>query len=474
VIRTGLIESLLLSFAGTAASLLVLTWSETALRAALPPVFSSYTARATDPRVLGFALLTAVLCTLVAGAYPSWRVSRVPMLPFLRRGEVASTPRRLYSGSTLLLVEAALSVILVAGAALTVRSFATLSLTDLGFEPDHLHSVLAGSPGGSDPGERFQQSQLALQAVSSSPGVIAAAAVDINPLSGAMGSSLLGPGLTGAFRWRVTSTFFTAMQMRQVAGRPLSAAEVATDAAVGVLSESGLRLVRPDLPAGDAIGRILRFPGERDLEIVGVVGDVRASHADPPIPSLYLPLTARDFRRAELVVRFAPGAAPSLSDLRLRLQRAGVPVTTISMSDVSQGLRRRLTDQRFRALLFSMFGATALVLAALGLYVVGAYEVSRREREMGIRLAIGGSAGSVRWLVMRHTLTPVLVGLVAGLAGTYWAATFLQSFLYQVDARDPAMLAGVAIALFASTALAGWLATRRATRVDPVTVLRAQ
>jgi putative ABC transport system permease protein len=141
---------------------------------------------------------------------------------------------------------------------------------------------------------------------------------------------------------------------------------------------------------------------------------------------------------------------------------------------VSQRLRSGLTDHKFRALLFSVFGVTALLLAALGLYAVGAYEVTRREREMGIRLAIGGSRGSVQRLIMRQTLTPVLVGLIAGLCGTYWSARFLQSFLYQIEARDPATLIGVMLMLVGSTALAAWLPARRAGRLDPAAVLCAQ
>jgi predicted permease len=475
LVRAGLMESMLLSFAGTAVSLLVINWSDTALRAVLPPVFSRYAAGIADARVLTFALLTAALCTLVAGAYPSWRISRVDVLPVLQGGEKASRARRLFGGRTLLVVEAALSVLLVAGAAMTVRSFATLARTDLGFEPDNLHSVLVGWPRGVEPGTRFQQSLLVMQALSSVPGVASAAAADINSLgSGAVAMGPLGPGLQGSGRWRVTSGFFETMHMRLVAGRPPSAAEVAADAPVGVLSESGLRLVWPGLRASEAIGRALRFPGEPDREIVGVVSDVRPSHAATPTPSLYLPLNAHDFRRAEFIIRLAPGASPVAADIRSRILQAGVQATSVTFGDVSQRLRSGLADQRFRAVLFSLFGVTALLLAAFGLYAVGAYEVTRREREMGIRLAIGSSGSSVQWLIMRQTLAPVLVGLVPGLFATYWAASFVQAFLYQVDARDLTTLTIVVIVLLASTALAAWLPAHRAARLDLATVLRAQ
>ena len=192
------------------------------------------------------------------------------------------------------------------------------------------------------------------------------------------------------------------------------------------------------------------------------------------MPSLYLPLSSHNFRRAEFIIRVAPGATPGVADIRNRVLQAGVPAASVSVGDVSERLRSGLADQRFRALLFSLFGATALSLAALGLYAVGAFEVTRREREMGIRLAIGGSSGTVQWLIMRQTLTPVLLGVIAGVCATYWAASFVQSFLYQVDARDPATLTIVVLVLLAATTLAAWLPARKAARVDPATVLRAQ
>ena len=474
LVRVGVIESLLLAFAGTAVSMLVIGWSDSALRAVLPPVFSRYAAGMADPRVFTFALLTALLCTLVAGAYPSWRISRADVLPLLQSGGRSSSVSRLFGGRALLVVETALSIILVAGAATTIRSFAAVSRTDLGFQPDNLHAVAVMWPRGVDPGRRFQQSLLVIQALMSAPGVASAAAVDDDPLSGSVGMGPLGPGLRGTSRWRVTAGFFETMDMRLLAGRQLSGAEVTADAPVGVLSESGLHQVWPGLRASEAIGKSLRLAGERNREIVGVVSDIRSSHAATPIPSLYVPLSAQNFRRAEFTIRMAPGATPAVADLRSRMHQVGVRAASVTIDDVSQRLRNGLADQRFRALLFSLFGVTALVLAALGLYAVGAFEVTRREREMGIRLAIGGSRGAVQWLIVRQTLAPVLVGIVAGLCGAYWAASFVQAFLHQVDARDPTTLVVVVIVLLASTALAAWLPARRVARLDPAAVLRAQ
>ena len=151
LMRAGLIETVLLSLAGTAVSLLVIHWTDAAARSILPPVFSRYAASVWDTRVLMFALLTAVACTAVAGAYPSWRIARVDVLGVLQRGNASARSGRLRGGRSLLIVESALSVMLVAGATMTVRSLATLSMTDLGFEPNGLYSVereLASRDGG--------------------------------------------------------------------------------------------------------------------------------------------------------------------------------------------------------------------------------------------------------------------------------------------------------------------------------------
>jgi ABC-type antimicrobial peptide transport system permease subunit len=201
---------------------------------------------------------------------------------------------------------------------------------------------------------------------------------------------------------------------------------------------------------------------------------VRASYAASPTPSLYLPLSANGFRRAEFVIRMAPGAVPLLSDIRARFAAAGVVPSSLTVLDVNRGLRAGLGDQRFRAVLFSAFGFTALALAAVGLYAVGSYEVAQRRREVGLRLAIGGSARGVQWLIVRQALVPVTVGIIVGLGGSYWAATFVQAFLFQVDARDPALFGLVVVILLICSATAAWLPAHRASRLDPATILRAQ
>jgi putative ABC transport system permease protein len=472
LMRAALFESAILSVAGAVVSVIAIAWSATVLRTILPPIFSRYSASVMDPRVLIFALFTVVLCTLVAGTYPSWCIARVNVLDVLQRGS-AARPGRLRGGRSLLIVEAALTVMLVAAAAVSVRSFAGLAMTDLGFTPADLHNVTMLGPPDAQPGANYQRSLQVVDALRSVPGALAAGAVDVNPLVGAQPMWRFGPGYDVGGRWQVTEGLFDALGLRLVAGRVLSPDEVAHDAPVAVLNESGVRLVLPGVEPRDAVGRTLRLPTERDREIVGVVRDLRPSHTAGTMPSLYLPLASKGFRRAMFVLRMAPGTAPALSDVRTRFAERGLP-STVTLQAVSLRLGSLLGDLKFRAMLFSVFGATALILAALGLYAISAYDAAQRRREVGIRLAIGSSAAAVQWLIVRQTVTPVIAGAALGLAGAYWAATFVQAFLYQVDARDPGTLVIVTSVLLMVTTIAAWLPAYRASRLDPSTVLRVQ
>ena len=474
LMRAGLVESALLALVATSVALVAVYWSDAALRSVLPAVFSRYATPITDPRVVMFSVLTGLACTVVAGAYPSWRIARVDVLGLLQRGSASARSGRVRGSRSLLAVEAALTVMLVAGAVMTVRSLVTLSRTDLGFEPGGLYAVDVTFPRGLDAAGRFQQSVRIVEALKSLPDVTASGGIDISPLSRALPMRALAPHFPGTGRWQVTDAFFSTLGMRMLAGRSLSADEVTSDAAVAVLSESGLQTVWPGVRPVDAIGRRLRLEGEPERTVVGVVSDVRAAHAATPMPSLYLPLSPKEFRIAQFAARTAAGTPLLASTVRARLREAGVSSSSVTVRDVQQDLRRSLGDQRFRAVLFSAFGVTAILLAAVGLYAVSAYEAAQRRREVGIRLAIGGSAGAVQWLIVRQSLAPVIAGLAVGLGATYWASRFMQTFLHQVDARDPSHFAAVVLVLLTCTAMAAWLPAHRASRFDPASVLRAQ
>jgi ABC-type antimicrobial peptide transport system permease subunit len=206
--------------------------------------------------------------------------------------------------------------------------------------------------------------------------------------------------------------------------------------------------------------------------IVGVVGNVRSTPEAEIEAALYLPLTAERFRRLIIAVRTAPESAVPLRDIESRLAAAGLPIR-VTASPVASRMAESLRDERFRAQLFGAFGLVALTLACVGLYAVTAFDARTRRAEMGVRLALGATPRALRRLVLTRALVPTGTGAAGGLVAAWWAGTYLQAFLHQVDARDLGPLSMVGAVLIGAAALAALLPARRAGRVDPATVLRA-
>jgi hypothetical protein len=371
-----------------------------------------------------------------------------------------------------LVAEAMVAALLVTGAVLTARSLMGLMRTDVGFEPAGLHFVSAFvDPLPKDTAARFKLHQDILGALRRTKDVRTAAAADVLPIQGAAGN-LFVDGAPGAFTWRVSDAFFETMGMRLLAGRSFTADEVRTGARVAVLGESGLRLVWPGVPAPDAIGRVLNLEGLTPAQVVGVVADIRGEPAATPLSSLYLPLTADQFRGMRFIARTVPGTSVPVEDLRASISAFASP-QHVAASPVSVRLQRSLADQRFRATLFGVFAAAALLLAGVGLYAVTAFEVRQRRLEIGIRLALGATRPRVLGHILRDAVWPVAVGSAAGLVVAWWAGRFLQSFLHEIDARAPGTLLVVGAVLVGTAVVAAWIPARRASRVDPATVLRA-
>jgi hypothetical protein len=307
------------------------------------------------------------------------------------------------------------------------------------------------------------------------PGVRQAGATNDIFLSGDLGWKAFGKGYERqGVRSNVTDAYFETLGTPVLAGRTISDVEVASRAPVAVVNESGLHQLWPGTSPAEAIGRFLPFDDEPRREVIGVVADMRSQYSADVRAELYLPIEPAEVRSVDFVARLDRGVSPSVADLRSRIRQQVAEPVLVAASPVTTSLDGGLLNQRFRAMLFLSFGVVALVLAALGLYAVGTFEVTLRQAELGIRISLGATPRDLRRLVIREALAPVAVGVLAGLVVTYWAARFLQSFLYHVDARNPAELAVVAAVLLGVTVIAAWIPARRAARTDPATVLRAQ
>jgi predicted permease len=473
VLRALVLESLVLAGAGAVVALIAVRAAHRALLAFVPEIFSRYAEAPTDVRVLAFSLIATVICAVGAGVGPGLRATARNVASVLHSGGgTRGGSRQRRGGFAVLVAEAMVAALLVTGAVLTARSLVGLMRTDVGFDPDGLHFVSAFlDPLPQDTGARFKLQQDVLDAIRNTKDVRHAAAADVLPIQGAAGN-LFVKGVQGAFTWRVTDGFFETMGMRLRAGRSFTGEEVKTGARVAVLGESGLRLVWPGVSAPDAIGRVLTLEGLAPAAVVGVVADIRSEPAATPHASLYLPLTAEGFRGMRFVARTAPGVSVPAEDLRARITAFAKPMH-VAASPVSGRLRKSLADQRFRATLFGVFAAAALVLAGVGLYAVTAFEVRQRRVEIGIRLALGATRQRVLAHILRDAVWPVAIGSAAGLVVAWWAGRFLQSFLHEIDARGPGTLVMVGGVLIVTAVLAAWIPARKASRVDPATVLRA-
>ena len=473
LIRTALAESLTLAAVGSLVALLFLAWSGDALRLLLPPVFSEFAASFFDSRVLAFCLFAACGSAVVSIVLPSFRLGRIDVVSALQGTGGSSGRRRLVGGRTLLVIEAAVGVVLVAGTAATSRSLVGLLRTDLGFDTAQLYQIRVLFPEAPDSESRFLRYYRSLDVLRGLPGVRSAAGANVLPtIIGAAGWRVFGEGYEG-YRWHVSNDYFETLRQPVLAGRAIAGADVTGRARVAVLGVSGLRQVWPDTPPADAVGRVLRFPGEEPIEVIGVVSDFRSAYAETPLPALYMPITPDMMRYMMYAVRMESGRVPSVREVRERLgQEIGQP-SSVNVSAVTEGIDETLRRPKFQVALFGLFGLIALASAAVGLYGVCSFEVALRRREMGIRLALGGSQRDLQRHVIAHAIRPALIGVAAGLLVAYWAAKFLQAFLHQVDARDPWTLALVAAVLILTASIAAWLPARRASRLNPADILRA-
>ena len=473
LMQTAWIESLILSFIGTLIGLMVLAWTGQGMQALLPPVFSRFAVPAYDARVIVLSICAASFSALFAGVVPCLRLSRIDILASLQQFAGRGRMGRLRGGRGLLVVEAAVSLALVAGATMGARSLMGLMSNDLGFKPDGLYNIGIRFPPTKDPHVYYQRNIAVLDELRRLHGVQSAGAAFVSPISAGAPGGRLGAGPTKASRWQITDGFIEAMGMRLVAGRSFTSADLDYPESVGILSEMGLQLVWPGLRPAEAIGRLLETAGEAPRRIIGIVSDVRSAHASLPLPSFYVPVTPRLPGR-DFAVRLQSGATWSAAEIRDRIQARVAPPLSVRITCEADLLSRGLLNQKFITMLFSAFGIVALILAAVGLYAVASFEVALRRSEIGLRISLGATPGNVQRFVIREALGPVVIGLGVGIIGTYWASKFAQSWWYKIDSRDPMTYLLAATVLIAATTFAAWLPARRASRIDPMAALRCE
>ena len=478
LVGSALVESVSVCLAGSAVALLALSLTSNALLSVLPPVFARYAAGVADLRVLGAAVAAALVCAVLAAVSPALHVARVDVLSILQHGPRRSRATGLRGGRALLVLESALAVTLVLGGLVIFTTFTRVAGQDLGFRPEGLYAIsLRGAPPAASlsPEARLVRYRQLLDTLASVPDVHSAAGADSPIASGVPPMHTLTPddSIPGG-RFQISAGYFQVVRTPFLAGRGFTEPEVESKALVAILNASGARTFFPGVPSAQIIGRPLVVGNEPSRTVVGVVPDLKERYNEVTDASLYLPLGAEPSNYPAAVVRMEPGKAPPLGLIQQRLMATLEGTVIPEAFAMSTWLEGGLQDPRFRAVLFSILGVAALLLAAVGLYAVSRFEMTMRRYELGVRLSLGARGSDIRRMVLVDACRPIVVGMTFGLAGAYWTEQYLRSFMYGVQPRDPAIYAG-AIAILLTTALvAAWIPAQRAARLDPSEVLRAQ
>jgi putative ABC transport system permease protein len=436
-----------------------------------------------DGRVLLFALAGSLLAGVVINLLPAWRFGRADR-PAARDAIAAGSrhtaaPRAARVRSVLVGLEVALCALSLVASGLLLHSFVRLIRIDRGFEAERVVTVdmtLPARYASRDKKTAFLRS--AVERLASLPGVASAGIASSLPLSGSGGNTYLFAEGTqaplmerpaGDYR-QVSPDYFRTMGIPLRSGRVFAASD--GDRPVAVVSAlTAARL----WPAQNPVGRRFRIANERTplLEVVGIVGDVRSAGLEKtPALTVYVPFWQRFFNQASFVVKTSTDSVAAVSLIRAVLHELDPELPVPAFRTMEEVVANSITERRFQMNLMLLFGATAALLACLGIFAVVSYSVAQRTSEMGIRLALGAQPAQIRWLVRRQGLAPVAIGLGTGLVASMAMRRILGGMLFGIEATDPWTLGAVVAVIAAVAAVATHLPARRASRMDPMLALR--
>ena len=485
LIAQMLAESMVLAFAGGLLGVLLAYLAITPIQtlgvSSIPRVLDV----SLDRNVLTFAVVVTMATGLLFGLAPAWQASRGTLGSVLKEGgRSSSSSGGRWVRSTLLIAEVALSIVLLVGATLLLRSFAKLMDTDPGFRAANVLTFRVGLPAASYP-EDHQRQQFydrLLERLRTAPGVEAVGMTQTLPLRGdyvlsfvVQGRPPLPPGQGHSANHRVVSPgYFQAVGIPLLRGRLLAETDTGTSPMVAVVDDA---FVKRHFPNEDPIGRGIDIGNGTDgfYEIVGVVGNVHHHGLDEEASaSMYIPYKQEVFSTMAVLVRTSGSPENYTNTVRQIVREIDGTLPAYAIASLETVLGESVAQRRFSMLLLGLFALVALFLAAVGLYGVVAYTVSQRTQEIGVRMAIGAQRGDVLRMVLGGGMKLAAVGTVIGLAAALGLASYIASLLYGVTAFDPASYALTAAVLLAVAALACFVPARRAMRVDPLVALRQE
>ena len=486
LVRHLLTESLLIAGIGGGLGLLMAIWGVDLLAALAPRNVPRLDKVAVDGPVLGITFALSVLTGLLVGLAPVRQVFRSEMQSFLReggRGTTAVGGGRLRN--ILVISEVTLSLVLLVGAGLLIKSFLHLMAVNPGFDPQNVLTLRVSLPGSTYAEKRQQaafQRQL-VERIQSVPGVVSAGAVTPLPLSGGrMGVSLTvegapppAPGEEAVARFRLASSdYFRVMRIPLIQGRLFSVSDTAESTAVAIISET---MAARYWPRENPIGKRWTFggggPESKWRTIVGVVGDVKwRSLERASDPELYLPFAQLPMNWVFFVVRTNSNPMSLVPAVRSQVQTLDADLPVFAIATMDERLSRSVAQRRFTMFLLASFAGLAVVLAAVGVYGVISYSVSRRAHEIGIRMALGAQPNSILRMVLGQGLGLALAGVTLGIGGALTLTRYLESLLFGVASTDILTFSAVPALLLIVAFLASYIPARRATKVDPMVALR--
>jgi predicted permease len=439
-----------------------------------------------DAPVLIFTLGVSLLTGVVAGLVPAFRATKTNLNDSLKQGfgrtDTDSGGNR--TRSVLVISEVALSLVLLVGAGLMIRSLSQLRNVDPGMDSHNVLTLSVGltSAKYTQPIQRLSFYDQLFQRLRSLPGIESVGAIDSLPLSD--GGSTQPVAIEGrpvvpmaeqpevAVRC-IEPSFFQTLRVPLLQGRAFDSSDIESRPAVVVLSES---MAKRFWPGENPIGKHLKmtfFP-EKSREVIGVVGDIKQNglNVAEPAATLYIPLAQFAFPYMSLVVRTSREPTVLISEISNAVHEVDQQQPVLDVITMDQIMADSLSHQRFNMLLLATFAGLALLLAAIGIYSVLAYSVRRRVREIGVRMALGAQRGDVLRLILGQGTRLVLIGIAIGIAGAFGLTRLMASQLFMVSATDPWTFAAVALVLIFVALAACYIPARRAAKVDPMVALR--
>jgi macrolide transport system ATP-binding/permease protein len=487
IVRQLLTESLILTVLGGGAGLLVANWLTRLLLGFQEQ--TNFVPRtldgSLDGRVLGFTFGLSLLVGIVFGLAPALQAAKTEFVTALKEDTplLGARARRFNLRNLLVVVQVALSLVVLIGAGLCVQSLRRLQAIDPGLEPA---KVLTASFDLSLNGyneERGQQffAQLT-ERVAALPGVESvslAAGVAFSAFVWTRSATIEGyqpqPNERPVFNFNAISpNYFKTLGTPLVRGREFTAHDVAGAPRVVIVNEATARRYWPSGPSADAVGKRLKYGSvDQFAEVIGVVSNTKDKGlTTDPRPAIYIPLQQQYTPNMTLHVRAATGVEALLAAVRREVQALDAQLPVYNLKTLAEQKDGALYAERMAAALLVLFGLLALLLAVIGLYGVLAYAVTQRTRELGIRLALGAEPRDLLRLVIGQGLKLTLIGLQLGLAAAFALTRLLEKFLFGVSTTDPLTFALLALLLVAVAFVACWVPARRAARVDPLVALR--